>query len=90
VSEDAAPKRIAVIWSPEGRADLRAIERESAIQILHCMDRHLAHRSGDVKKLKTPRTGFRLRCGDYRVFFDLQGEDTIEITGVKNRREAYR
>ena len=36
------------------------------------------------------RTGFRLRCGDYRVFFDLKDENTIEITGVKNRREAYR
>ena len=26
MSEDAAPERIAVIWSPEARADLRAIE----------------------------------------------------------------
>jgi mRNA-degrading endonuclease RelE of RelBE toxin-antitoxin system len=90
VSEEAAPERIAVIWSPEGRVDLRAIERETALQILHCIDRYLASRTGDVKKLKPPRTGFRLRCGDYRVFFDLKGENTIEITGVKNRREAYR
>jgi mRNA-degrading endonuclease RelE of RelBE toxin-antitoxin system len=90
VSEEAAPARIAVIWSPEARADLRAIERDTAMQILHCVDRYLAHRAGDVKKLKPPRTGFRLRCGDYRVFFDLHGENTIEITGVRNRREAYR
>jgi len=90
VSEETAPERVAVIWSPEGRADLRAIERETAMQILHCIDRYLASRSGDVKKLKPPRTGFRLRCGDYRVFFDLNGENTIEIANVKNRREAYR
>ena len=90
MSEEAAPERIAVIWSPEARADLRAVERETAMQILHCIDRYLANRTGDVKKLKPPRTGFRLRCGDYRVFFDLKGENTIEITGVKNRREAYR
>jgi hypothetical protein len=32
VTEDAA--RIAVIWAPEGRADLRAIDRETAILIL--------------------------------------------------------
>jgi hypothetical protein len=31
------------------------------MQILHCVDRYLASRSGDVKKLKPPRTGFRLR-----------------------------
>lgn len=79
-----------VLWSPDARADLRAIERETAMQILHCIGRYLANRNGDVKKLKPPRTGFRLRCGDYRVFFDLKDDNTIEITGVKNRREAYR
>lgn len=90
MSGRAAPDRIAVIWSPEACADLRAIEREAALRILHCVDRYLAHRAGDVKRLKPPRAGFRLRCGDYRVFFDLQGENTIHLTGVKNRKEAYR
>jgi mRNA-degrading endonuclease RelE of RelBE toxin-antitoxin system len=90
MSEDAVPERITVIWSPEARSDLRAIDREPAMQILYCVDRYLVSRNGDVKKLKPPRTGFRLRCGDYRVFFDLKDDTTIEITGVRNRREAYR
>ena len=90
MSEQTAPERIAVIWSPEARADVRAIERETAMQILYCIDRYLVSRAGDVKKLKPPLVGFRLRCGDYRVFFDFQEENTIEITGVKNRREADR
>lgn len=90
MSEQPAPERIAVLWSPEARADLRAIEREVAVQILHCVDRYLASRNGDVKRLKPPLTGFRLRCGDYRVFFDQKDENTVEITGVRNRREAYR
>ena len=54
------------------------------------MDRHLANRTGDVKKLKPPFTGVRLRCGDYRVFFDHSGENSIEVTGIRNRRDAYR
>ena len=90
MSEDTAPERIAVIWSPEARAGLRAIERETAMQILYCVERYLANRTGDVKKLKPPLTGFRLRCGDYRVFFDHKDENAIEITGVRNRRDAYR
>ena len=53
---------MAVIWSPEARADLRTIDRETAMQILRCIDRYLVNRTGDVKKLKPPRTGFRLRC----------------------------
>ena len=90
MSGKAPPEPIAVIWSPEARADLRAIDRETALQILHCLGRYSANRTGDVKKLKPPLTGFRLRCGDYRVFFDLQGDNSIHVTGVKNRREAYR
>jgi mRNA-degrading endonuclease RelE of RelBE toxin-antitoxin system len=31
----------------------------------------------------------RLRCGDYRVFFDLKTDGAIEITAVRHRREAY-
>lgn len=90
MSEDPAAERITVVWSPEARADLQAIAREIAVQILHCVDRYLASRSGDVKKLKPPLIGFRLRCGDHRVFFDHKDENIIEITGVKNRRDAYR
>jgi len=90
MSEEAAPQRVAVVWSPEARTDLRAIERETAVQIPHCIDRYLDSHTGDVKKLRPPRTGFRLRCGDYRVFFDPKDENTIDITGVRNRREAYR
>jgi len=88
--EPSAPERIAVVWSPEARAELRAVDRETALQILHCLDRYLGNRSGDMKKLKPPLTGFRLRCGDYRVFFDHKDENTIAITAVRNRREAYR
>ncbi len=87
---ESAPDRIAVTWSPEARADLRAIDRETAIHLLHCIDRYLASRDGDLKKLKPPETGFRLRCGDYRVFFDHSGENRIDITAVRHRREAYR
>ena len=74
----------------EARADLRAIDRETAMQILVCLDRYLVNRTGDVKKLMPPLTGFRLRCGDYRVFFDPKDENIIEVTGVRNRRDAYR
>ena len=90
MSEEPAPERITVSWSGEAGAELRAIERKIALQILSCLDHYLLHRAGDVKKLKPPRTGLRLRCGDYRVFFDPKGENSIEITSVRHRRDAYR
>jgi mRNA-degrading endonuclease RelE of RelBE toxin-antitoxin system len=90
MSEETAPERIAIIWSPDARADLRGIERQTAMQILYCVDEYISKRVGGVKKLRPPLTGFRLRCGDYRVFFDYGDEHLIEITGVKNRKDAYR
>jgi len=90
MTDPPAPERIAVIWPPEARADLRAIDRDTAMQILRCLDRYLANRTGDVKKLKPPRTGFRLRCADYRVFFDQRDEHAINVIAVRHRREAYR
>src|ERR1700686_2176166 len=90
MTEPPTPERITGLWSPEAPADGRAIDRETAMQILHCVDRYLANHTGDVKKLKSPFTGFRLRCGDYRVFFDQRDENTINFTAVPNRRQAYR
>ncbi len=89
MTEPPAPERITVHWSPEARADLRAIDREPAIQILYCLDRYLTSRTGNVKKLKPPLTGFRLHCGDSRVFFDLKNDDTIEVTAIRHRKDAY-
>lgn len=90
MAEPPAPERIAVRWSPEARNNLHAIDRELAIQILYCVDRYITSHAGDMKKLKPPLTGFRLRCGDYRVFFDKESSNTIGITAVRHRKEAYR
>ena len=89
MTEPPVPRRIGVLWSPESRADLRAIDRDAALQILYCLDRYLISRTGDVKKLRPPFIGMRLRCGDYRVFFDLK-DNNIEITAVRHRKDAYR
>jgi mRNA-degrading endonuclease RelE of RelBE toxin-antitoxin system len=90
VSEEKTP-RLSIRWSEEARTDLRRIDRQTALDILHCVDRYLATRNGDVKKLKPPQTGFRLRCGDYRLFFEYRDEAAaIDILAVRNRREAYR
>jgi mRNA-degrading endonuclease RelE of RelBE toxin-antitoxin system len=83
-------EQIAVTWSVEARGDLRSIERDVAMQLLYCLTRYLENRVGDVKKLKPPRTGLQLRCGDYRVFFDHLDRNSIAITGVRHRRDAYR
>jgi len=43
---------------------------------------------GDIKKLTATKNCYRLRVGDYRVLFVLEG-DLIAIYGVRNRKDAY-
>ncbi len=44
---------------------------------------------GDVKKLTNFDPPYRLRVGDYRVLFDVEG-DEIVIYRILHRRESYR
>jgi mRNA interferase RelE/StbE len=44
-------------------------------------------RQGDIKRLKG-RAGARLRVGDWRVVFYIEG-DTIVVAAVGHRREIY-
>jgi mRNA-degrading endonuclease RelE of RelBE toxin-antitoxin system len=83
------PEKKTVIWSPDARAELRAIDRETALRILHAVDHYLTTRAGDVIKLQPPRFEFRLRVGDNRVLFLRIHANGIEVLHVRHRREAY-
>jgi mRNA interferase RelE/StbE len=45
--------------------------------------------AGDVKHLTHATPEYRLRVGDYRVLFQIEGT-TLVIYRVVHRREAYR
>jgi mRNA interferase RelE/StbE len=45
--------------------------------------------AGDIKKLKGASKLYRLRVGDYRVLFELEG-DLATVYDVSNRKDAYR
>jgi mRNA-degrading endonuclease RelE of RelBE toxin-antitoxin system len=79
-----------VIWGDQAKAQLRVIDQPTALRVLHALARYLHTGEGDVKRLQDIEPPeFRLRVGEYRVRFHDQG-DTIRITAVKHRREAYR
>lgn len=82
--------RWSIEWSERAKSDLRLIDRATALDILHCVDRYLLEREGDVKHLRPPMTGLRLRCEDYRIFFRQTGESGIYIRAVRHRRDSYR
>ena len=79
-----------ILWAAEAREELRAIDRQLALEILRAIDDYLTAGVGDVKKLKPPRDELRLRVGDYRVFFYQLASNSIRITSVRHRSQAYR
>ena len=52
---------------------------------VHAMQDDLA---GDVKRLTNMTPAYRLRVGDYRPLFEVEG-DRIIVYRVRHRREAY-
>ena len=77
------------LWEPAARADLRILDRDTAMRILLTLTRYGNTGEGDVKML-TDRDGlYRLRVGKWRIFFDLDSPDTVRIHGIDNRGQAY-
>jgi mRNA-degrading endonuclease RelE of RelBE toxin-antitoxin system len=82
------PKRIA--WTPQARADVRRIDRQTALNLLEGLADYVLTGHGDLDRLTDVEpVEFRLRLGDYRIrFYDL-GE-SLQILRVLHRKEAYR
>jgi mRNA interferase RelE/StbE len=80
-------KRIS--WTDPAKADVRSLSKPIAMQIFSALHRFAESGAGDVKSLQG-REEFRLRIGDYRLFFVCPDADTIEIRRVRHRGEAYR
>ena len=81
-------KRLIVL--DQAKADIRSIDKERALNILKTLDRFASSEKGDVKRLQGIEPAlYRLRADDYRVLFHDLG-DSIEVTRVRHRREAYR
>lgn len=80
-----------VLWSAEARADIRAIERDTALRLLKALDRFVKTGAGNVKQLQgfDPPL-FRLRVRDRRFIYRDAGANAIEVVRVRSRKEAYR
>ena len=79
-----------IIFTPPARADVRRIDRETAMHILTALHRFAETGEGDIKMLQGDSEELRLRVGDYRVRFTEEPQDTLVIHSVRHRSEAYR
>jgi len=81
--------KLSFIWSSSARAELRRIDRDTAMRILTTLTRFAETGEGDVKSLEGKFTGtHRLRVGDWRVRF-RRVRAVIHVLAIENRGEAY-
>jgi mRNA interferase RelE/StbE len=70
--------------------DLKKLDRSDAETVLKHITEELPHIADSLPELKGKFAGFRkYRIGDYRVVFTIL-DDSILITRVRHRREAYK
>lgn len=79
-----------ILWWPAALRDLRKLDPIVARQIRDAVQRYADTGQGNVKRLRPPDTGLRLRVGDWRVRFLTQPGGLISVQRVLHRSRAYR
>ncbi len=79
-----------IVFTVPARADVRRIDRDSAMRILTTLHRFAETGEGDIKSMQGDSGELRLRVGDYRVRFTEEPPDTLLVHAVRHRSEAYR
>ena len=81
--------RYTVVLTDEVKARLRALPLVLRREIGHKLFLLEEDLSGNVKKLKGSENEYRLRVGDHRVLFELEGR-TVTVYAVGDRKDIYR
>jgi mRNA interferase RelE/StbE len=76
-------------FKPRALRDIERLDRRQASRVLARIEGMRSDLLGDVKKLTNFMPEYRLRVGDYRVLFEVEGQRLV-IYRVVHRRDAYR
>ena len=80
----------AIEWTEASLDDMAALDKAIARRVKRSVERFAETGAGNVKRLQgVDPPEYRLRIGDYRARFELNGE-TLRVLRVRNRKEAYR
>ena len=74
---------------PKAIKDLQGISKPEAGKIAERMKNIEQGLVGDIKRLTNFTPEYRLRIGDYRILFEIEGQEII-IHRIKHRKEAYK
>jgi len=79
----------AVEFKPKAIKDLDSLQPDTARRIVEKTAGLRNNLQGDVKRLTNFTPEYRLRVGDYRVLFEVEG-GCVMVYRVRHRRDVYR
>jgi mRNA-degrading endonuclease RelE of RelBE toxin-antitoxin system len=75
-------------YGPSALGDLDGLPARERIQVLRKIERLKHGLVGNIKHLHAAEAAYRLRSGDYRILFDVEGR-VIVIRRIGNRKDVY-
>lgn len=78
--------RYRVVYMEQAVRDLARLSPEVARRITRKVERLADDLAGDVKRLTEYTSEYRLRVGDWRVLFDVEGD---RVQHISHRSQAY-
>jgi mRNA interferase RelE/StbE len=80
--------RCRIEYGPNALDELDRLPGRARAQVLRKIERLQHGLVGNIKRLQQGEAAYRLRMGDYRVLFDVEG-DVIVIRNVGHRKNIY-
>jgi mRNA interferase RelE/StbE len=77
-----------VFYTKQSEAELLAFPPQIQRQIKAKIARLQGGFVGDIKKLNASDNIYRLRSGDFRILFEIEGANLV-IRTIRDRKEAY-
>jgi mRNA interferase RelE/StbE len=81
-------RRYRIEYGSVAQSDLDLLRDRIRRQILRKIERLESGLHGDIKRLRRADAAYRLRMGDYRILFDVEG-DVIVIRRIGARKRIY-
>ena len=76
-------------FKPRALKDCRKISKSQLKYIFEQIEKMSGGLKGDVKHLTNFTPEYRLRVGDYRILFEIEGINLI-IYRIRHRKDAYK
>ena len=81
-------QRYQIEYGPSALDDLDALPERERLQVLRKIERLEHGLVGNIKHLHAAEAAYRLRSGDFRILFDVDGR-VIVIRRIGNRKDIY-